>query len=881
MEANKEKRKEKLSIDELLSLIKQKHFNKRKIKKDLNIDIKILKLSNKNSAIIELNGQIYDIKKESRMIVFNDGNESKKIFICSYEHLKEVIDKLNFKAILNPIGEENSNDSGDSLSSEINENYLLDIFQNDHIIQINKSKTNLEKIIEKFNQRYCYEKKYISDLCLNSSDYFPDNKNDKVNFNILEIYEYKLKRFFINDCNILYVVGPKGTSKSLFLMDYCYAKNEYYQRPLLYINYRILKNVNNYKKKNIFKKEFIYLFFEEKVLNNYYNEKTYDSILKEKLIQFIYDYIVHLLNIYETNFNKQIVVVLDNFDENESDDIDILNKLINTIKKEGNRHKMKLIISGRSEFIYNKQLLYLKNELKSDKPNNREMLLYYNIELNKPNNSNESNGLNESNSSNGSNESNGSKKSTESNTSNKSNSSNGSNKSNSVIESDESYSSNESDEIITETSDKTNNMNSLPLYYFNKKEHNYNEIKDIFINKEIEFSKKFNAYGIYYSILNEKKEIKITELEKYYKILPLDYLVFTKIDDSKVSFKFHNEIFKSAAKKSIEFSIQSDNFKNILQTFDNISIIKGIFEEKILTLYFSFNKLDLKDLIFTEENRLEVNEIYQFQYNKFDKTNKSFDKSKPIIITQENYLGKNYDLLILIPIHDKNAYKAYFIQIGTNKTKSQIDFIFKDLNENQKSYKKGIKKYIGCDIISVELLFIFDMDTQKGLIKNKKTSGVQYCIKMNHLFYVFSTKDFKLYRTNNNITFYPINKFEEYKNPYKHKRTYNESKGDFSIFTIEEVKLINGLIQNDILNNFIISNGVGCIEDLKNYKKNTIYIYYNNNKKIYIINKLYYIFEDGTLKNITKKYINQQEKYQLKILSKINSSFKNIKSLKK
>ena len=260
-------------------------------------------------------------------------------------------------------------------------------------------------------------------------------------------------------------------------MNYCYTKNEYYQRPLLYINYRILKNVNNYKKKNIFKKEFIYLFFEEKVLNNYYNEKTYDSILKEKLIQFIYDYIVHLLNIYETNFNKQIVVVLDNFDENESDDIDILNKLINTIKKEGNRHKMKLIISGRSEFIYNKQLLYLKNELKSDKPNNREMLLYYNIELNKPNNSNESNGTNESNSSNGSNESNGSKKSNESNTSNKSNSSNGSNESNSAIESDVSYSSNESDEIITETSDKTNNMNSLPLYYFNKKEHNYNEIK--------------------------------------------------------------------------------------------------------------------------------------------------------------------------------------------------------------------------------------------------------------------------------------------------------------------------------------------------------------------------------------------------------------------
>ena len=424
-------------------------------------------------------------------------------------------------------------------------------------------------------------------------------------------------------------------------------------------------------------------------------------------------------------------------------------------------------------------------------------------------------------------------------------------------------------------------MNSLPFYYFNIKKQNYDKMKDIFINKEIEFCQKFNAYGMHYSILNEKKEIKITELEKYYKILPLDYLVFTKIDDNKVSFKFHNEIFKSAAKKSIEFSIQSDNFKNVLKTFDNISIIKGFFEEKILTLYFSFNKLDLKDLIFTEENRLEVKEIYQFQYNKFDQTNKLYNKNKPIIITQENYFGKNYDLLILIPIPEKNAYKAYFIQIGTNKTKSQIDFIFKDLNENQTSYKKGIKKYIGCDIISIELLLIFDKDTQTGLIKNPKSFGSQYCIKMNYPFYIFSTKDFKLYRTNDNQIFYQINKFEEYKNPYKHKRNYNESKGDFSFFTIEEVQLVNRLIQNDILNNFIISDGVGCIEDLKNYKMNTIYIYYNNNKRIYIIKKLYYIFEDGTLRNITKKYINQQEKYQLKILSKINSSFKKTKTLKK
>ena len=54
-------------------------------------------------------------------------------------------------------------------------------------------------------------------------------------------------------------------------MNYCYDINEDYKQPLLYINYRVLKESNNEKKKNIFKKEFIYLFFDEVLLNNFYS----------------------------------------------------------------------------------------------------------------------------------------------------------------------------------------------------------------------------------------------------------------------------------------------------------------------------------------------------------------------------------------------------------------------------------------------------------------------------------------------------------------------------------------------------------------------------------------------------------------------------------
>jgi hypothetical protein len=154
-------------------------------------------------------------------------------------------------------------------------------------------------------------------------------------------------------------------------------------------------------------------------------------------------------------------------------------------------------------------------------------------------------------------------------------------------------------------------------------------------------------------------------------------------------------------KKSIEYIIQENNFKYILKNLDNNRITYGIFEEKLLILFLSCNKLNLIDLEFTEENKLEVEEIFQFKNNTFDKTNKLINKNESIIITQENYLGQNYDLLILIPIKSLNSYKAYFIQIGTNKKRTQICKIKADLNENESKYKEGIQTFTDCSIIKV------------------------------------------------------------------------------------------------------------------------------------------------------------------------------------
>ena len=386
---------------------------------------------------------------------------------------------------------------------------------------------------------------------------------------------------------------------------------------------------------------------------------------------------------------------------------------------------------------------------------------------------------------------------------------------------------------------------------------------------------------MHYCIFNEGKNINISDLENNYEILQIDYIVFNIIDNNIISFKFHNGIFKSAVKKYIEFSVQSDNFTYILKNFSKNRITFGIFEEKILTLLLSYNKLELKDLNFEEENKLEVYEIIQFKLSSYDKTDKIYDKKKPIIITQENYLGENYDLLILIPMPYTNGYKAYFTQIGTNKTKIQINTIQDDLNENKKQYKDGLKKFIGYDIVKVELIFIFDKDTQIGLIDNNDFSGAKYCIDNKIIFYLFSIEDFRLYSSEDLHIFILNDTFEQFKPKITHKRMYDEPKYDFSFLTLEEVQLINNIINDDILNNYYILSGQSSIGNLNKYDKNSIYIFYNRNNRIYIINKKYYHLEEGELKTISKKYINQNEVYESKKLIRINPAKKSNKYIKK
>lgn len=129
----------------------------------------------------------------------------------------------------------------------------------------------------------------------------------------------------------------------------------------------------------------------------------------------------------------------------------------------------------------------------------------------------------------------------------------------------------------------------------------------------------------------------------------------------------------------------------------------GIFEEKLLTLFFKYNKIPLSNIYFVKQNQLEVEELYDFICSKYEKIENKIEPKMPIIITQSNFKGKFYDIIILIPIPNTDSYDAIFVQIGLNKTITEINKLQKDIAINHNKYRDGIVKYIGVNISNIYL----------------------------------------------------------------------------------------------------------------------------------------------------------------------------------
>ena len=148
MEDSSRNNEEKKSIDEILYFVKEKEFDEEIIKRDLGLDIIINRKYDGESGVIVFEGEVYRIQPQSRNITFDDGQKSIVKFVCNSEHLKKILNELQFNVFNTDIDEEK--ESIDSLNSEDSKSEINNIFKNKDIKKIFKDKPDLEKLIDKF-----------------------------------------------------------------------------------------------------------------------------------------------------------------------------------------------------------------------------------------------------------------------------------------------------------------------------------------------------------------------------------------------------------------------------------------------------------------------------------------------------------------------------------------------------------------------------------------------------------------------------------------------------------------------------------------------------------------------------------------------------------
>ena len=253
---------------------------------------------------------------------------------------------------------------------------LNDIFYQGNITTINKVESNDNVIDDLFKNRFILNRDKISDLSLNAKFYYPSNNQDEFDLDIFDDYTEKFQKLIWNEnINIIYLFGPKGTSKSIFLMNFClihYAE----ENPMLYINYKVLNNLLLKTRKYYFKREMVYLFFDIDKFRDFYNSKYHRKIENKEnnLIHNLKEFTQELINIYENTFEKKITIIIDNFEENNNIIFSELDQLIELVNK--NSTKLRLIISGHSNFLTKKFEFFLKNKSFSDIIKNQALFIY-------------------------------------------------------------------------------------------------------------------------------------------------------------------------------------------------------------------------------------------------------------------------------------------------------------------------------------------------------------------------------------------------------------------------------------------------------------------------------------------------------------------------
>jgi hypothetical protein len=213
-----------------------------------------------------------------------------------------------------------------------------------------------------------------------------------------------------------------------------------------------------------------------------------------------------------------------------------------------------------------------------------------------------------------------------------------------------------------------------------------------------------------------------------------------------LNLSFNSEIYKTVFDSTINGLLKIDflKTKSIIFKEDNKGKNGIDFEDLIIEQLWNNS---FKFLEFPDNNKLLVEEIFDLKYNKND-ISSNLNIKKPIIIRQKNFNGKYYDLLFILNINDKIY--AIFIQIGLSKKGKDINNYLKNLIDDEKNYKEGIKTLINHNIDEIGFLLIFNYKHQNDLLgKNNKSDGVGFCENNDIDFLIY--KDFNLFKNVNDI----------------------------------------------------------------------------------------------------------------------------------
>ena len=303
--------------------------------------------------------------------------------------------------------------------------------------------------------------------------------------------------------------------------------------------------------------------------------------------------------------------------------------------------------------------------------------------------------------------------------------------------------------IINNISQK-NKILTLPKYYYK-----YKDSKDINYEKLIQenLSEEFKKINLNFLLFLSKiinSNINIENFKDELINLPLEYLTIdrylTEDNNILLNLSFNSEIYKTAFDSTIIGLLKIDYLKTktIIFKEDNKEINGIDFEDLIIEQFWNNT---FKFLDFPDNNKLIVEDIFKLKNNKNNIGN-DINIKKPIIIRQKNFNGKYYDLLFILNINDKIY--AIFIQIGLSKKGKDINNYLKNLIDDEKNYKEGIKTLINHNIDEIGFLLIFNYKHQNDLLeKNNKSDGVGFCEKYDIDFLIY--KDFNLFKNVNDI----------------------------------------------------------------------------------------------------------------------------------